>query len=116
MSIVGVADSIGVGSTALEAYGYAATVMAETKPKCGIGWTTLAGIASVESRHGTHAGSAVGPTGQVTPEIRGIPLDGGPGVAEIPDTDGGAMDGDPARCGCRPAWPGSTSFVWMMET
>ena len=93
----GLADSIGVGSTALEAYGYAATVMAETKPECGIGWTTLAGIASVESRHGTHAGSAVGPTGQVTPEIRGIPLDGGPGVAEIPDTDGGAMDGDPVH-------------------
>lgn len=91
----GLADPIGIGDTALEAYGYAAAVMAETNPQCGIGWTTLAGIASVESGHGTHGGSTVGLTGEVTPAIRGIPLDGGPGVAEIPDTDGGVMDGDP---------------------
>ena len=71
--------------------------MAETLPGCGIGWTTLAGIGSVESRHGTYDGSSVDAFGQVAPIIRGIPLDGGPGVAEIPDTDGGAMDGDPVH-------------------
>ena len=90
-------DDIGIGTTALEAYGYAAAVMAETLPGCGIGWTTLAGIGSVESRHGTYDGSSVDAFGQVAPIIRGIPLDGGPGVAEIPDTDGGAMDGDPVH-------------------
>ncbi|MBJ7480588.1 murein transglycosylase [Rhodococcus sp. KBW08] len=93
----GLSDDIGIGTTALEAYGYAAAVMAETLPSCGIGWTTLAGIGSVESRHGTYDGSSVDASGQVAPIIRGIPLDGGPGVAEIPDTDGGTMDGDPVH-------------------
>ncbi|MFZ2173296.1 MAG: lytic murein transglycosylase [Rhodococcus sp. (in: high G+C Gram-positive bacteria)] len=88
------AEAIEIGNTALEAYGYAAAVMTETEPECGIGWTTLAGIAGVEIRHGTHGGASVDPTGQVHPAIRGVPLDGGPGVAEIPDTDGGALDGD----------------------
>lgn len=88
---------IGIGTTALEAYGYAAAVMTATLPSCGIGWTTLAGIGSVESRHGTYAGSTVDAAGAVSPIIRGIPLDGGPGVAEIPDTDGGSMDGDPVH-------------------
>ncbi|AQA24646.1 transglycosylase SLT domain protein [Rhodococcus sp. MTM3W5.2] len=93
----GQTDALGIPVTALEAYGYAAAVMAQSRPECGIGWTTLAGIASVESRHGTYRGSSVAPTGDVSPQIRGIPLDGGPGVAEIPDTDGGAMDGDPVH-------------------
>ncbi|WP_433610958.1 lytic transglycosylase domain-containing protein [Prescottella agglutinans] len=87
-------DSLAISSTALEAYGYAAAVMAESRPGCGIGWTTLAGIASVESKHGTHGGARVSDDGLVSPAIRGIPLDGSPGVAEIPDTDAGAMDGD----------------------
>lgn len=90
-------DALRVGRTALEAYGYAAAVMDSSRPGCGIGWTTLAGIASVESKHGTHEGSQVAPTGQVDPVIRGVALDGGPGVAEIPDTDGGALDGDPVH-------------------
>ncbi|SDE16580.1 Transglycosylase SLT domain-containing protein [Rhodococcus tukisamuensis] len=87
-------DALGIGTLALEAYGYAAAVMAQSRPDCGIGWTTVAGIAGVESRHGTYRGSSVAPDGTVSPPIRGIPLDGGPGVAEIPDTDGGARDGD----------------------
>ncbi|NLU81613.1 lytic murein transglycosylase [Rhodococcus sp. HNM0569] len=87
-------DELSIGTTALEAYGYAAAVLARSRPGCGIGWTTLAGIGSVESRHGTHGGSSVAPEGLVSPPIRGVPLDGTPGVAEIPDTDGGAMDGD----------------------
>ncbi|PTR30418.1 transglycosylase protein with SLT domain [Rhodococcus sp. OK519] len=87
-------ETLAISPTALEAYGYAAAVMTATRPECGIGWTTLAGIAAVESKHGTHGGSSVGDDGKVSPSIRGIPLDGSPGVAEIPDTDGGAMDGD----------------------
>ncbi|RMI35691.1 murein transglycosylase [Nocardia stercoris] len=78
---------------ALEAYGYAAAVLARSRPDCGIGWTTLAGIASVESKHGTHAGSRIGPEGTVAPPIRGIPLDGSPGVQRIVDTEATAKSG-----------------------
>lgn len=93
----GVSGTTGISTTALEAYGYAAAVMTRSRPGCGIAWTTLAGIAGVESRHGTHRGARVAADGTVAPPIRGIPLDGGPGVAEIPDTDGGTMDGDPVH-------------------
>ena len=93
----GQADTMRIPVTALEAYGYAAAVMARRSPECGIGWTTIAGIASLESKHGQFHGASVAPTGEVTPPIRGVPLDGSPGVAEIPDTDGGALDGDPVH-------------------
>jgi membrane-bound lytic murein transglycosylase B len=79
----------------LEAYGYAAAVMARSRPDCGIAWTTLAGIAAIESKHGTYHGSEIAGDGKVSPPIRGVPLDGSPGVAVIADTDGGQMDGDP---------------------
>ncbi|MEU7631407.1 lytic murein transglycosylase [Nocardia sp. NPDC049220] len=90
------ADRLGIPSVALEAYGYAAAVMTRARPDCGIAWTTLAGIASVESKHGTHRGAQVGPDGTIHPPIIGVPLDGSPGVALIKDSDGGALDGDPA--------------------
>lgn len=89
------AGGLEVPVAALEAYGYAAAVMASSRPECGIGWTTLAGIGSVESDHGRHRGAEVGDDGLVQPEIVGIALDGSPGVAEIRDTDGGRLDGDP---------------------
>ncbi|MBF6178350.1 lytic transglycosylase domain-containing protein [Nocardia otitidiscaviarum] len=87
-------DALGIPVVSLEAYGYAAAVMARARPDCGIAWTTIAGIASVESRHGTHRGADVAADGTVSPPIRGIPLDGSPGVARIEDTDGGRLDGD----------------------
>jgi membrane-bound lytic murein transglycosylase B len=89
------ADALGIPVIALEAYGHSAAVLAGSDPGCGLAWTTLAGIGSVESRHGQHAGATLGPDGTATPEIRGVPLDGGPGLAEIRDTDGGRLDGDP---------------------
>ncbi|MEE2031878.1 lytic transglycosylase domain-containing protein [Rhodococcus chondri] len=89
------ADALGIPVIALEAYGHSAAVLAGSDPGCGLAWTTLAGIGSVESRHGRHAGASLGPDGTATPEIRGVPLDGGPGLAEIRDTDGGRLDGDP---------------------
>lgn len=89
------ADALEIPVAALEAYGYAAAVMARSRPDCGIGWTTLAGIGSVESDHGRHRGAEVRDDGLVEPSIIGIPLDGSPGVAEIRDTDGGRLDGDP---------------------
>lgn len=88
-------DELGIPSVALEAYGYAAAIMVRSRPDCGIAWTTIAGIASVESKHGTHRGSAVDADGTVRPPINGIPLDGSPGVALVKDTEGGKLDGDP---------------------
>lgn len=90
----GQAGALGIPRIALEAYGYAAAVMARSRPECGIAWTTLAGIGSVESAHGTHRGASADDAGNVSPPIIGIPLDGSPGVARIEDTDDGVLDGD----------------------
>ncbi|MGW4365892.1 lytic transglycosylase domain-containing protein [Nocardia takedensis] len=87
-------SSTGIAAVALEAYGYAAAVLARSRPDCGLAWTTLAGIASVESGHGTHGRARVSEEGVVSPPIIGIPLDGKPGVALIRDTDRGLLDGD----------------------
>jgi len=88
-------DALDIPVTALEAYGYAAAVMARSRPGCGIGWTSLAGIANVESRHGSHGGSHIDSDGKVAPPIRGIPLDGSPGVARILDEEATARTGGP---------------------
>ena len=58
---------------ALEAYGYAAEVMAETRPDCGITWNTIAAIGSIESQHGTYPpGRTIHENGDVTPPIRSL--------------------------------------------
>jgi len=88
------ADTLGIPVIALEAYGHAAAILTASDPDCGLAWTTLAGIGSVESNHGRHGGAELDEAGTATPEIRGVPLDGGPGLAEIRDTDGGELDGD----------------------
>ncbi|WP_280271366.1 lytic transglycosylase domain-containing protein [Nocardia wallacei] len=88
-------DALGIPVVALEAYGYAAAVLARSRPDCGIGWTTVAGIARVESKHGSHGGSRLGSDGQVSPPIRGVPLDGSPGVARIVDEHETARAGEP---------------------
>ena len=88
-------DALKVPVIALEAYGYAAAVLARSRPDCGIGWTTVAAIAYVESRHGSHGGAHIASDGRVTPPIRGIPLDGSPGVARILDEAATARTGSP---------------------
>ncbi|SUA47894.1 Uncharacterised protein [Nocardia africana] len=109
-------DALGIPTVALEAYGYAAEVMARSRPDCGIGWTTIAGIARVESKHGRHGGSDLDADGEVRPPIRGIPLDGSPGVARILDDEATARTGNPVyaraegRSNSCPK-PGSTG-VW----
>ena len=87
-------EATGIPVRALSAYAGAAIRVAETRPECGIGWNTLAGIGAVESKHGTYGGSQVLDSGQVEPPIIGVPLDGSAGFLAIPDTDGGALDGD----------------------
>ena len=76
------------------AYAYAARVAQVENPNCHLAWTTLAGIGMVESHHGTYRGAVVAPNGDVTPPIRGVRLDGSNGNMQIPDTDGGKLDGD----------------------
>lgn len=61
---------------------------------CPTPWWLLAGIGRVESHHGTAQGARVQADGLTSTPIRGIPLDGGPGIAAIRDTDGGLLDGD----------------------
>lgn len=88
------AEAIEISRTALAAYVGAEAWAAESVPQCGLRWTTLAGIGHVESRHGTIDGGELDEDGVADPAIIGVPLDGGDGVAEIPDTDGGELDGD----------------------
>lgn len=84
----------GIPERALAAYAGAALAKAASMPECGLAWNTIAGIGATESDHGRHGGSSVGADGAVTPPIYGPPLDGGDGVEHIPDSDGGAIDGD----------------------
>ena len=80
---------------AFDAYRRAAAIETLADPACGIQWWALAGITRVESRHGTFGGSTLLPNGDTSLPIIGIPLDGQNTTALIPDTDGGALDGDP---------------------
>lgn len=84
----------GIGARALAAYAGAAEWAKSTYPSCGVGWNTIAGIGWVESRHGTISGAEVDADGVARPSIIGIRLDGEGPTARIPDTDGGALDGD----------------------
>jgi outer membrane biosynthesis protein TonB len=84
----------GIPEVALRAYTRAADDRADTDPACGLRWTLVAAIGRVESDHGRFGGARLREDGTGTRAIRGIPLDGRPGVALIRDTDGGALDGD----------------------
>ncbi len=88
------AKVIDVPARALQAYGNAQNVVAREQPGCHLSWTTLAGIAHIESNHGRYAGRTLLSDGRSSTPIIGIPLDGGPSVQAISDTDGGALDGD----------------------
>ena len=65
------------------------------QPRCGLSWSTLAGVGYVESRHGTIGGRRLGADGRpgLTP-IFGVPLTGAGPVAHVADTDDGRLDGD----------------------
>lgn len=84
----------GIPARALQAYANAHAVLAEEQPGCHLTWVTLAGIATVESGHGTYRGRTLQPDGLPSSPIIGIPLNGVPGVRAIGDTDRGLLDGD----------------------
>ncbi len=88
------ARSTGVPARALEAYGAAERTQRAATPDCRLSWATLAGVGRIESDHGRLGRADLDADGVVRPPIVGVPLDGSPGLAEIPDTDGGRLDGD----------------------
>ena len=90
----GINEPMNIPVAALAAYGNAAETMRQTRPKCNLAWTTLAGIGHVETRHGRYRGAELNEDGYALPPIIGIKLDGSPGFANLPDTDGGVLDGD----------------------
>lgn len=86
-------EATGIPERALAAYAGAAITKAQQMPQCGLSWATLAGIGATESDHGRHGASRLDENGTATPGIFGVALDG-VGVALIPDSDGGEIDGD----------------------
>lgn len=88
------APKVGIAPIALQAYGYAELVLAQTNRSCGLSWTTLAAIGHVESAHGQANNAQLGSNGRAAPEIIGLPLDGQGGRMLIRDTDRGTLDQD----------------------
>ncbi|MFD0920437.1 lytic transglycosylase domain-containing protein [Saccharopolyspora rosea] len=84
---------LGIPGVVLAAYERASGTLARTRPRCGVHWSALAGIGKVESDHARSG--RVDRAGRTTTPILGPRLTGSPGVAAIPDTDGGSLDGDP---------------------
>ncbi|MEU8255957.1 lytic transglycosylase domain-containing protein [Micromonospora inaquosa] len=89
-----VGAKVGVPAIAMQAYGYAELVLAQTNRSCALSWTTLAAIGQVESGHGSANRARLGQDGKALPPIIGLPLDGKDGRMRIIDTDRGALDED----------------------
>ncbi|HWS38390.1 MAG TPA: lytic murein transglycosylase [Actinoplanes sp.] len=89
-----VGTKVGIPVVAVQAYGYAELVAAQTTPACRLSWTTLAAIGKVESSHGSYNGAVLRADGGAEPTIYGLPLDGKGGRALVADTDRGVLDGD----------------------
>ncbi len=84
--------SISIPPIVLDAYQRAERILAKRNPGCGVAWTLLAGVGRVISDHAR--GGGLDERGTTTGPILGPVLDGGPGIAEIADTDDGRLDGD----------------------
>ncbi|WBB71053.1 lytic transglycosylase domain-containing protein [Micromonospora sp. WMMD812] len=89
-----VGAKVGISPVAMQAYGYAELVLAQTNRSCALSWTTLAAIGFVESSHGQANSARLGQDGKASPEIIGLPLDGRDGRMRIIDTDRGQLDRD----------------------
>ncbi|WNI21163.1 lytic murein transglycosylase [Streptomyces sp. ITFR-16] len=81
----------GIPATVLAAYRKAQSALGRSDPGCRLPWQLLAAIGKVESGHA--AGGRVDAHGTTLSPILG-PVLNGAGFANIPDTDGGAYDGD----------------------
>ena len=86
----------GISARALEGYGKAQLQIASLKPRCRLGWNTLAGIGWIETGHGTTRGAALLPDGRTSKLILGPALDGTKGTRAIKATRADhAATGDP---------------------
>ena len=87
------ASRAGIPVPALRAY---ARAQLDGVGGCDVGWTTLAGIGWVESRHGTIGGRALGDDGHSSTRILGPALDGSGKFAAIRSSaDSRQWHGDP---------------------
>jgi membrane-bound lytic murein transglycosylase B len=89
-------DGVEFPLVALDAYYRAAAASDEETPACGVRWWAVAGISRVEGHHGTYGGASLDELGDATKRIIGIQLNGTNNTQVVRDTDGGALDGDPA--------------------
>jgi hypothetical protein len=92
--LVGALATNGIPEVADDAYRNAEDVVADSDPDGGVPWSLVAAIGRVESNHGRFGGAQLLENGYGTRPIRGVPLNGGPGVALIRDTDNGELDDD----------------------
>jgi membrane-bound lytic murein transglycosylase B len=84
-----------IPEVALAAYQRASAAAPAIAEGCAVEWEVVAAIGRVESNHGRIDGPrTIEANGDVRPPVRGLALDGSPGRQRIPDTDGGAQDGD----------------------
>lgn len=83
---------LGMPQQMLDAYQDAAQRLGKSLPGCGLPWPILAAIGKIESNHAENGN--VDARGTTVTAILGPRLSGGPGVAAVPDTDGGKWDGD----------------------
>ena len=79
----------------LTAYANAELAIRASNPRCGLTWTTLAGVGRIESKNGSYGGAHILPDGEESTRVIGPALDGTNGFLAVPDTDHGALDGDP---------------------
>jgi hypothetical protein len=91
--IVTTPGPLGMPQQMLEAYQDAAQRLGKSLPGCGLPWPILAAIGKIESNHADNGN--IDAQGTTVTAILGPRLSGGPGVAAVPDTDGGKWDGDP---------------------
>lgn len=87
----------GIPARALMAYARASLLLSAEQPACRVGWTTLAGLGRIESKHGTLGGTHLLADGRPAVPILGPALDGREGLGAIRATpDSIALDGDPS--------------------
>lgn len=88
--------ALGIPPLVFSAYLNAEANASSIEQTCVVDWPIIAGIWKVESDHATFGGRTIRNDGVVAPPLFGPTLNGSiAGTATIPDTDGGALDGDP---------------------
>jgi membrane-bound lytic murein transglycosylase B len=79
----------GISQTAIAAYGDATLLLGKEQPSCHLGWSTLAGVGTIESGNGTVGGRVLYPSGLSNTAITGPALNGAGGNAAIGNGSGG---------------------------